>query len=213
MRSALRRWTLAATALLSAPTGCALPGDALGIDDATLITVDTEIPLTAELPPLAVSPSDREISYAFTVVIPVDVVAELEKRGRKKDARTLREEGEKLVAVALQAVEYEILAPNRLPVAIDPVTVYIAPEGTTRPTAEARAIGTTARIEAREVIERTPVETTSTGLPDASIPLTSLHFALLFDAALHVPRAQAVPAKALRAKVRLRLTARVDLAG
>ena len=74
--------------------GCALPGDTLGVDDTTLITVDAEIPITAELPPLAVSPSDREISYAFTVVIPVDVIAELEKRGRKKSARTLRAQGE-----------------------------------------------------------------------------------------------------------------------
>lgn len=205
---------LALAALCALPvSGCALPGDLLGVDDATLITIDTEIPLTAELPPLAVSPSDREISYAFTVIIPVDVVAELEKRGRKKQAKTLREQGDKLVAVALNAIEYEILAPNALPVQVDPVTIYIAPEGTIKPDATAREIGRTETIAPHEVFARRPITTTSTGLPDASIDLTSLRFSLLFDAALRVPRAQAVPAKALRAKVRLKLTARVDLAG
>lgn len=192
--------------------GCALPGDTLGVDDATLITVKTEIPLTAELPPLAVAPTDREISYAFTVAVPVDVVAELEKRGKKKTAERLRENEDKLMGVSLDALEYAIEAPNRLPVQIDPVTVYIAPEDALVPDARARELGRTEVVGPHEIVASRPLMVTSTGLPDASEGLTSLHFALLFDAALRVPRAQAVPANALRAKIRLRLTARVDLA-
>ena len=205
----LRRLALAAAGLV----GCALPGESLGVDDATLITVDTELALTAELPPLAVAPTDRDISYAFTVVIPVDVVAELEKRGRKKTAKTLREQGDKLMAVSLNTVEYEIIAPNRLPVEVDPVTVFIGPEGATSADATTRELGQTGSIRAREAVPSRPLELTSTGLPDASVEITSLHFTLLFDTAIRVPRAQSVPAKALRAKIRLKVTARVDLAG
>ncbi|MCK6571851.1 hypothetical protein L6V77_12245 [Myxococcota bacterium] len=203
---------LAALAMALACGGCALPGDTLGVDDATIITVKTEIPLTAELPPLAVAPTDREISYAFTVAVPVDVVAELEKRGKKKTAKRLRENEDKLMGVSLDALEYAIEAPNRLPVQIDPVTVYIAPEDALVPDARARELGRTEVVGPHEIVASRPLTVTSTGLPDASEGLTSLHFALLFDAALRVPRAQAVPANALRAKIRLRLTARVDLA-
>ena len=200
-------------ALLGLAGGCALPGQPLGVDDATLITVKAEIPLTAELPPLAVSATDREISYAFAVVVPVDVIAELEARGRKKDAKTLRDHEDKLRAVELDDVQYEIVSPNQLPVDVDPVMVYIGPETATHPDETTRAIGTTDVIPAHTAVARRSLILTSTGLADASAGLTSLHFALIFDTALRVPRAQGVPAKALRAKIRLKLRARIDLAG
>jgi hypothetical protein len=192
---------------------CDVPGEPLGIEGATLLEIRAELPFETALPPSGSTSNDQDVLLPFTVPLPVDVPTSLELRGRKKDARRLREYRDKIVAIVLDSVEYEVRDPNRLPVQVDPVSIYVAPFGTLVPNALAREIGATAVIAPFEVVPWRALELRGTGLSDGSEYLDELNFTLIFDGVLRVPRGTAVPGGALKARIRLRLHARLDLAG
>jgi len=194
-------------------SACDVPGEPLGIEGATLLEIRAELPFETALPPLGTTASDVDVLLPFTVPLPVDVPTSLEARGRKRDARRLREFRDKITAIVLDAVEYEVKAPNRLPIELDPVTVFVAPFGTLTPNADAREIGETAPVKAKEVVPSRSLSLRGTGLEDGSQFLDELNFTLIFDGVLRVPRGTVVPAGALKARIKLRLHARLDLAG
>jgi|GEM_PF-6773811 len=194
-------------------SGCDVPGEPLGVEGATLLEIRAELPFETALPPLGTTASDVDVLLPFTVPLPVDVPTSLEARGRKRDARRLREFSDKITAIVLDAVEYEVRSPNRLPIDLDPVTVYVAPFGTLTPSAAAREIGETAPIAAEEVVPSQSLTLRGSGLADGSEFLDELNFTLIFDGVLRVPRGTVVPAGALKARIKLRLHARLDLAG
>ena len=200
---------VAAATLLS----CSVPGALVGVDEATIVTIDTRLPFTADLPLSAIEAQSAELSYAVTVPVPVDVIAALRARGREDDAKLIEENRGKLLAVELVAVEYEVPAPNRMPVDLKDARLFVTPIDHFRLDAAAREVGRIKPILAGQAVPSTELIYASTGKADAALQIQSLMFTLLLDASFVVPRAVAIPAKAIRARLRLHVRARIDLAG
>ena len=145
--------------------------------------------------------------------VPVDVIAALRARGREDDAKLIEENRGKLLAVELVAVEYEVPAPNRMPVDLKDARLFVTPIDHFRLDAAAREVGRIKPILAGQAVPSTELIYASTGKADAALQIQSLMFTLLLDASFVVPRAVAIPAKAIRARLRLHVRARIDLAG
>jgi hypothetical protein len=195
-----------AAALLFA--ACADFVEAVGADEASLITVDVEIPAFVLLPQQALPASPVAADLDVTVPVPMDLVAVLREQGRRDEADLIEGERDRLEGVELREVEYEVGDPNRLPVAVAPVTVGIGPYEA-RTAEDTWLLGRTVGVAAERAIATRELEYAEGSLETASGLLEALKFTLLASTRLEVEPGRPIPAEAL--KLRLTFKVRVHL--
>lgn len=210
-----RRWTRRACVLAVAlgASGCGFVSDKFGFDEVTRLTIEASVPVTIRLPPEDLPPANADFSQAVTLPVQVDVVEKLREMNRADDARTLEGNKGKIREVVLQAVEYEVREPNRLPASVDPVVFYIAPFDTETPDLTAKALGETVEVPEESAIASRELLYTSTGRADAAALLETLRFSVLLDTAFTVRQDRPIYAHALVLKLRLHLLITLDVAG
>ncbi len=190
--------------------GCADFVDAVGADEASLITVEAEIPAFVRLPQQALPASPTAARLDVVVPVPMDLVAVLREQGRHDEADLIEGERDRLEGVELREVEYEVGDPNRLPVAIEPVAVEIGPYEA-RTSAETALLGRTVGVAAERAIATRELEYADGSLEIASGILEALRFTLLASTRLTLEPNRPIPAEALKLRLNFKVRVRVRL--
>jgi hypothetical protein len=189
---------------------CADFVDAVGADEASLITVEAEIPAFVRLPQQALPASPVAAALDVTVPVPMDLVAVLREQGRNEEADLIEGERDRLEGVELREVEYEVGDPNLLPVAIEPVSVEMGPYEARTPE-ETWLLGRTVGVAAERTIATRELDYADGSLETASNLLESLRFTLLASTRLELAPGRPIPAEALKLRLTFKVRVRLSL--
>lgn len=200
-------WALAAGA-------CGDVVEALGGDDATRIELELEVPTLVRLPEQGLEAVPRAVEVEVQVPVRMDLVRILREQGRREEADLVEAERDRLEEVELLEVEYEIADPNRLPVALAPVHLDLAPLDVDDP-ADPRVepLGTTVEIAPERAIATRELEYADGGREAAAAYLETLGFQLFARSRLSLPPGRHIPPEALSLRLTFKMRVRLRLAG
>lgn len=189
--------------LALALTACDLAPDSLGEFE-----VEAEVPLIVRLPPEGLPPAPDGLEQTVRVTLPVDFVQTLREQGRGAEADTLAGEKNRVEAVELVSVRYEVPAPNGFPGDIEPIALALAPEGDDRG-AGARPLGRTLAVPGGRAMAERELTYAPDALDHATPMVERMRFVLVADARVRVPPDMAVEPSGfgLRLRMRVRITA------
>ncbi len=184
----------------------------LGFQEVTRFEMEAEIPVVFRLPEQEIPASPVELNIPIQASLELDLLETLRQEGRGDEAQALEENRDRILAVTLRKLEYEV-SPNGIPADLGIVQLRMAPTESPDPFKEAWPLGSTIAIPAGRNIAARELLYEEGALLRAAPLLEALRFILVADTDLHLPTDAPVEPRRLLIRLRLKLDVLFNLLG
>jgi hypothetical protein len=186
------------------------PGETFGLDDVTRLEVEAIMPAAVVLPGADLPALPMDAVIPVRAVIPIDVLQSMREAGAGAQADLIKRYRDKAEHIEIEAMLYEVMEPNGMPVDIDPVELSMVPVGATSQ-AEGFPLGVTVPVPAGTSIATRELTYHPGGLEAAEVVLQPLQFTLLARTRVHVPANTRIEANRMLVRVRFKVRVHIDL--
>lgn len=202
---------LAWAALLVGLWGCD-PAETFGLDDVTRLEVEATLPAQIVLPEVEVPALPVDTVLPVQAVIPIDVLASMRESGAVAQADLIKQHRDKAEHIQVESMHYEVVEPNGMPVAIEPVELAMVPFGVAIEPGAGYPVGVTVPVPAQTSIATRELTYHEGGKAAAEVLIQPLQFTLLARTRVHVPKDTPIPANRMLVRVKFKVRVHIDLA-